>query len=81
MSKEKRTSVSEFKAYALRFFEEITTSGITVVITKRGKPIARVEPYRIASTDRPVPGKLSNTLVFEKDILTPIGSNIWSATK
>ena len=41
----------------------------SVVVTKRGKPLAEVIPF---STTRPAAGKLSEALVFEKDIVAPL---------
>jgi prevent-host-death family protein len=37
-------SVSEFKAKCLALFDEVAATGETIVITKRGKPIARIQP-------------------------------------
>ena len=44
--------------------------------TKRGKPLAQVTSYR-PSDRHPKPGKLADTLVFEKDIVSPLGEEIW----
>ena len=51
-----------------------------LVITKRGKALVRVVPYQPAST-APVPGKLAPALVFEKDIVSPLGTALWEATR
>ncbi len=37
-------AVSEFKAKCLRLLDEVAGEGKTLVITKRGRPIARVVP-------------------------------------
>ena len=50
------------------------------MITKRGKPLAEVVPFS-GSDDTPKPGKLSEALVFEKDLVSPIGESIWDAAK
>jgi antitoxin (DNA-binding transcriptional repressor) of toxin-antitoxin stability system len=42
-----------------------------IVITKRGKPLAQITPYR-TSCITPKPGRLSDTLVFEKDVISPV---------
>ncbi|MBW1839995.1 MAG: type II toxin-antitoxin system prevent-host-death family antitoxin, partial [Deltaproteobacteria bacterium] len=52
----------------------------SIVITKRGKPLAEVVPFR-KSYKNPVPGKLADTLVFEKDIVSPLGEDMWDACK
>ena len=51
-----------------------------MVITKRGKPLVRIVPYRGAET-KPEPGKLAGYLVFEKDIVSPLGNKIWNAAR
>jgi prevent-host-death family protein len=33
-----------FKAQCLRLLDEVSETGETIVVTKRGKPVARVEP-------------------------------------
>jgi len=63
-------AVSEFKTHALRVIDDLAKSQETIVITKRGKPLAQVVPYR-KSIEKPTPGKLSGAFVFEKDIVTP----------
>lgn len=42
--KESVVPVAEFKARCLRLLDEVATQGRTLLITKRGKPIARVTP-------------------------------------
>lgn len=76
----KTMPISEFKAHALRVLGEVEKTKQPVVVTKRGKPVAEVVPFR-GSDKAPVPGKLSETLVFEKDIESPIGESIWNACK
>ena len=72
----KTMAISEFKAHALKVLNEVAKSQETIVITKRGKPLAQVVPYR-RSEMKPVPGKLADAFVFEKDIVTPLGEESW----
>ena len=37
-------SATQFKARCLRLLDEVAESGETLVITKHGRPVARVEP-------------------------------------
>ena len=76
----KTMTISEFKAHALQVIGQVASTKEPVVVTKRGKPLAEVVPFR-NSDETPAPGKLSETLVFEKDIVSPIGQSIWSACK
>ncbi len=47
-STETTIAVSEFKAKCLGLLEELAATGETLIVTKRGKPIARVERIRTA---------------------------------
>lgn len=76
----KKMAISKFKTHALKILNEITKSQETIVITKRGKPIAQVVPHRSPEM-KSEPGKLADAFVFEKDIITPLGEEIWEATK
>jgi antitoxin (DNA-binding transcriptional repressor) of toxin-antitoxin stability system len=76
----KTMAVSAFKARALSEMDRVAKSRVGMVITKRGKPIVQILPYQ-ESPARMTPGKLSHTLVFEEDILTPLGSGIWESAR
>ena len=39
-------TASEFKAKCLALVDEVADTGEEIVITKRGAPVARLEPYR-----------------------------------
>ena len=72
--------ISRFKAHALRILDQVARSQESIIITKRGKPLVRVIPYRDLDTN-PRPGKLAGYLVFEKDIVSPLGEEMWDASK
>lgn len=72
--------ISKFKAHALKILDQVAKSQEGIIITKRGKPLARIIPYR-SSDMNPKPGKLKNYLVFEKDIISPLGDEMWDACK
>jgi prevent-host-death family protein len=73
-------AVSTFKAHALETFKRVAGSRESVVITRRGKPVARVVPY-ISPVAKAVPGKLAETLVFEHDIVSPLEKGLWEAAR
>jgi len=80
-SKEMKTmSISDFKAHVLRCIDNVYISKEKILITKRGKPVAEVIPYEYPA-ETPVPGKLSNTLVDEKDIISPLRPDIWESCR
>ena len=66
-------AIGTFKASAHKVIDQVAKTKQGLVITRRGKPLAEVVPFR-GEDDRPVPGKLSEALVFEKDIVTPLGA-------
>ena len=74
----KDMSVTLFKAHALRVLDRISRTREPLIITRRGKPLAQVIPYLQASTS-PTPGRLADCLIFEKDIVTPLGEDMWEA--
>jgi prevent-host-death family protein len=76
----KKIAISKFKANALEIVDQVAKTKQGLVITRRGKPLAEVVPFR-GEDDRPVPGKLSEALVFEKDIVSPLGEDIWEACR
>jgi prevent-host-death family protein len=71
-------SISEFKAHALQVLGQVAKTKEPVLVTKRGKPLAEVVPFR-APGKKPVPGTLAEALVFEKDIVSSIGESEWNA--
>ena len=41
---------SEFKAKCLQLMDEVAASGEEIIITKRGRPVSRLAPYRTVPT-------------------------------
>ena len=74
----KTMGISEFKTHALKVLNEVAKSQETILITKRGKPLAQVVPHR-KSEMKPRPGRLADSFVFEKDIIAPLGEGLWEA--
>jgi len=76
----KTMGISQFKTHALKILDQVAKSQEGIIITKRGKPLAQVIPYRNSDMN-PKQGKLANYLVFEKDIVSPLGEEMWDACK
>jgi len=68
-----RIAAGEFKAKCLGMIDEVAETGATYVITKRGKPMARLVP--LAEQE---PADLLGSVVFEGDLISPIGEP-WDA--
>lgn len=74
----KTIAISQFKTHALKIVDQIAQDHEVVVITKRGKPLARVVPY-VENEPFAEPGQLADTFVFEGDIVSPLGEDLWEA--
>lgn len=69
-------SAGKFKAQCLKLMDEVAQKREELVITKYGKPIARLAP--IACQDIAVFGFLRGTVVTKGDIVEPLDEG-WDA--
>ncbi|MBW2163500.1 MAG: type II toxin-antitoxin system Phd/YefM family antitoxin [Deltaproteobacteria bacterium] len=76
----KTMGISQFKSHALKILDQVAKTQEIIIITKRGKPLAQIAPYRTSDIN-PKSGRLSDTLVFEKDVISPLGEEMWDACK
>lgn len=65
----------EFKAKCLRLLDEVALRHEELIITKRGRPIAKLVPVR---PDRALFGAMAGTVTRQGDIVSPIGEP-WEA--
>lgn len=71
------TSAGEFKARCLALMDDVQSSGGEIVITKRGRPVARL----IAAAPRRTTelfGRMSGSVRILGDLIAPIGES-WDA--
>ena len=66
----KTIPVGKFKTHCLSLLKEVTRTHEPLVLTKYGKPVARVVPFSVPSNSGENP--LKHSVVFEKDIIAPI---------
>ena len=68
-------TASEFRAKCLALMDEVADTGEEIVITKRGVPVARLEPYR----KRPASlyGKYKGQIKIRGDIVGPVMDDDW----
>jgi prevent-host-death family protein len=72
MAKSQKTiPAGEFKARCLALLDEVAETGKPLVVTKRGKPVARLVPVE-------APPGLLRSVKKEKDLVSPIGE-AWDA--
>jgi prevent-host-death family protein len=64
----------EFKAHCLRLLDEVQETGEELIITKRGRPVARVLPAH-----EPEAPSLVGSILWEGDLIAPIEAD-WTAT-
>jgi prevent-host-death family protein len=69
---------SEFKAKCLAVLDEVERTRETVVITKRGKPVAELRPHRSKKSN--LLGILKDEVEIVGDIISPIDVE-WEALK
>jgi prevent-host-death family protein len=76
----KTMGISQFKAHALKILDQVAKTREEIVITKRGKPLAQIIPCRDKDKN-PTPGRLADAFIFEKDIITPLGEEMWESSR
>ncbi len=64
---EKQIPVTQFKTHCLKLLEQVSKSGQPLVITKRGKPLAKVTPA--VAKVRPLMGGMRGTAEEVGDIV------------
>lgn len=71
-------SAAKFKATCLELMDEVERTGTTVVVTKRGRAVARLVPVRVKV--KSARGLLKGRVRILGDIVAPIDV-IWNAEK
>lgn len=74
----KTIKASEFKAKCLRLMDEVAESGIPLVITKNGKPVAQLGPVIVRPST--LAGAHAGKIHILGDIIAPIDED-WEATR
>jgi prevent-host-death family protein len=71
-----KISAAQFKAKCLKIMDEVRSRREEVVITKRGKPVARLIPF----DEKPAPiyGCMKSTVTILGDIVSPVDEK-WDA--
>jgi prevent-host-death family protein len=67
----KTMAITKFKAHCPHVLGRVARTKEPVVVTKRGKPLIEVVPFRHRD-ESPTPGQLAAMLVFEKDVVSPL---------
>ena len=70
---DKSIAAGKFKAECLALLDRVAATGQGLIVTKRGKAVARVVPIREAA-----PPSLLGSVTFHGDIVAPLGE-AWEA--
>lgn len=73
MGKPREVPAGQFKARCLALLDEVAETGNELVVTKRGKPVAKV-----VAIDEEKPASLRGSVLWYGDIISPIGER-WEA--
>ena len=71
-------AAGEFKAKCLKLLDQVAAERKTLVITKHGKPVARLAPMPSAEGD--LVGSMRGSVLWEGDIISPLDVE-WEAMK
>ena len=69
MSRPRSIAAGEFKTHCLRVMDEVQQKRVTVIITKRGKAVAKLVP--IDGEERDILGCLAGRIEVTGDIVAP----------
>jgi prevent-host-death family protein len=77
----KSVAVSEFKAHRLSLLDDVARTGEPILVTKRGKPLARITPSGNSAIARPQ-DTLRGSVTYEGDLLAPVVPRAaWNAVR
>jgi len=74
----KTIAAAQFKAQCLTLMEKVRSTRETVVITKRGKPVAKLVPVDDAKDD--FIGRLEGIIRIVGDLESPIEPDAWESS-
>ncbi len=80
-AKPKLIPAGRFKAQCLRLMDEVNETGVPLVITKYGKPVASLVPIeQQKKIFRPLHGRMKGSITILGDIVNPL-PNEWEADR
>ncbi len=74
-------AISEFKATCLAVLERVRRTGASVLITRRGVPIAEINPPSGASAGSVWLGSMRGSATIAGDLVAPIATEDWDALR
>ncbi len=74
-------AISEFKATCLAVLERVRRTGSSVLVTRRGVPVAEINPPSPASVGDGWIGGMRGTATIVGDIVAPVSTDEWEALR
>jgi len=72
-------AISEFKATCLAVLERVRRTGTSVLVTRRGVPVAEINPPSAAAVGADWMGSMRATGTIVGDLVAPIAGDDWEA--
>jgi prevent-host-death family protein len=73
-------AISEFKATCLAVLERVRRTGTSIIVTKRGEPVAEINPPSAASTGQAWIGSMRGSATLADDLIAPASAaSEWDA--
>jgi prevent-host-death family protein len=77
----KTIAITEFKAQCLALLDDVARTGQPIVVTRRGKPLARVVPHGAGAAAHPQ-DSLVGTVTILGDVMSPVlPASAWDAVR
>ena len=76
MTDTRYVAATEFKANCLRLMDEVARQRRPIIITKRGKPIAKLAPVETEAIN--LFGRMAGSIKIRGDIINPIEDAGWT---
>jgi prevent-host-death family protein len=67
-----QVAISEFKAKCLALLEDVDKTKISLLVTRRGRPIAEVIPTSPNRDERDWLGSMSDSMEITGDVVSPV---------
>jgi len=74
-------AISEFKATCLAVLERVRRTGTSVLVTRRGVPIAEINPPPGASAGPGWLGSMRESATIVGDLVAPVATDDWDALR
>ena len=76
MTNDRYVAAADFKANCLRLMDEVAQQRRPIIITKRGKPVAKLVPVEKEAID--LFGRMAGSIKICGDIINPIEDAGWT---